>query len=281
MTERGQMRRIEELNQSGPFKGVGFAKAAFGGEARVEQVRQMLRGLRERGVELVVCTKGLVGAVKKCLEDLGLLEFFAEVYGNVGSGYGETLYDREVCRLEPSEEERKLLGCPNQADWSSKDVLISQLKARMNLHRRQVVLVEDDQEEIERAAPICRTLWVRDAAGMTAEHLLALQEMAADTHPRSTRLPETYRSVAMPFKPCSKRAPSRVGASRADDFAECCIAFPGLESMRHEAWPKKCAAEAALRGSSEVTVRPSSRTGSRARVLRSAGSAMLTVSTPP
>lgn len=177
-TERGQVRRIAELSQVEPFaKRGGFAKAVFGGEARVEQVRQVLRALVARDVQLVICTKGLVGAVRKCLHDLGLLQYFSEVYGNTGDNYGETSYDKELSRSRPSSMERQFLGSPDVSAWRSKDKLIAQLMSHAGLHRDQVVLVEDDPEEIRRASSVCRTIWVREASGITIRHCSVLKDM--------------------------------------------------------------------------------------------------------
>lgn len=178
-TELGQIRRITELSQLEPYKAEkgGFACLAFGGEARVEQIREMLQRLKARDVNLIICTKGLVGTVRKCLSDLDLLDFFSEVYGNVGNNYGETRYDEEVARSKPTSKEVALLATPEKGAWKSKDKLIFQLASRAGLSRDQAVLVEDDAEEIRRAAPVSRTLWVREAAGMTPRHCAALLQL--------------------------------------------------------------------------------------------------------
>lgn len=177
-SERGQVCRIGELNNLEAFESMGFACAAFGGAHRVREVHELLEHLHGLGVEMMVCTKGLVGAVRRCLSDLGMLEFFSRVYGNTGSGYGETEYDREIARTELDEEERSYLGGASASSWGSKDRLIAKLMAQRSLGRHQAVLVEDDPEEIRRAKGTCRTLWVRAAAGMTAEHFAELRDMA-------------------------------------------------------------------------------------------------------
>eukprot|EP00931_Biecheleriopsis_adriatica_P052019 TRINITY_DN30216_c0_g1_i1.p1 TRINITY_DN30216_c0_g1~~TRINITY_DN30216_c0_g1_i1.p1 ORF type:complete len:370 (-),score=69.41 TRINITY_DN30216_c0_g1_i1:76-1185(-) len=176
-TERGQVRRIQELDQSGQFKD-GFAVAAFGGPARVQQVRNTLICLKEQGAELVICTKGLIGTVRQCLLDLDMLSFFSEVYGNFGGDtYGQTAYDKQVAKLAPTEQEVQLLGTPQQASWGTKPELIARLMRERRLRREQAVIVEDDPEEIRRATPVCRTVWVKEAQGMTLKELEALQRM--------------------------------------------------------------------------------------------------------
>mmetsp|Transcript_46739 Transcript_46739/g.133308 ORF Transcript_46739/g.133308 Transcript_46739/m.133308 type:complete len:243 (-) Transcript_46739:93-821(-) len=182
-SEEGQVLRIEELNKSTFQKVGGFALAAFGGETRVNEVRALLDGLSAHGAELFVCTKGLIGAVKKCLHDLKLLQYFKEVYGNAGASYGLSAYDR-AAEAALSAASRALLGRPEQANWGTKDKLIVDLMRSSGLRQDQCVLVEDDPEEIRRAQPVCRTLLVKDAAGMTQAQMAQLLAMAAEPRAR-------------------------------------------------------------------------------------------------
>lgn len=176
-TERGQVRRIRELNQLPAYRD-GFAVAAFGGTIRVDQVRRCLLALKENGAEILICTKGLVGAVRLVLQELDLLSLFSEVYGNIGGdAYGSTPFDRAVAREPPSAEDVQLLGQVHQANWGTKADLIRRLMMERRLRREQVVLVEDDPDEIRSAGTICRTLWVKEAAGMTLPLMEALQRM--------------------------------------------------------------------------------------------------------
>lgn len=177
-TEAGQVRKIMELNEV-PFKCQGgFASAAFGGSSRVDEMRRHLQRLRERDVEMVICTKGLVGPVRKCLLDLDLLPFFAEVYGNVGDTYGSTDFDAEETADTLPSEMKALLGSPLiNSNWGSKDKLITRLMTQAGIDKVGCVLVEDDPEEIKKAAPVCQTLFVQAQAGMTTEHFDALHTM--------------------------------------------------------------------------------------------------------
>lgn len=190
-TERGQVRRIFELSQIEPFRSEhgGFATVAFGGEARVQQLREMLERMQARDVDLVICTKGLVGTVRKCLQDIGLLGFFSEVYGNIGDNYGVTPYDQDVARAKPSSKELAYVSTPDKAAWKSKDKLILLLANRAGLSRDQAVLVEDDPEEIRRANLVCRTMFVKEAAGMTPRHCAALLQLVEGTTSSSSRRP--------------------------------------------------------------------------------------------
>lgn len=184
-SEEGQIRRIVELSDSTFQQLGGFACAAFGGEPRVNEVRRLLEGLRAQSTELVVCTKGLVGPVRKCLYDLDLLQYFAEVYGNVCANYGMTAFDRQTAEAGlVSAELMRFVGSADQANWHTKDKLIAKLMKRRGLRKDQCVLIEDDPEEIRRADPVCRTLFVHGAAGITGDHIEALLSMASSSVPQ-------------------------------------------------------------------------------------------------
>merc|ERR1719316_535120 len=98
---------------------------------------------------------------------LRLAGFLFIGYGNVGNNYGETPYDVEVARSKHSSKELQFLASPEKGAWKSTDKLIFQLASRAGLSRDQALLVEDDPEEIRRANGVCRTLFVREAAGLT------------------------------------------------------------------------------------------------------------------
>lgn len=185
-TERGQVQRISELSESRPFKDMGgFATVAFGGESRIENVRQMLERLRAREVEAIVLTKGLVGTARKCLSDLGLLDFFSDVYGNVGDNYGETSYDKAISRSKPSPHEAQFIASPDKNLSMSKAEFIQRWAFDAGLSREQVCLCEDDPQEVRRANPVCRTLYVKDAQGMTSRDCSSLLQMAEGRAVRS------------------------------------------------------------------------------------------------
>jgi len=242
MTERGQVRRISELSQQEPFRrDGGFAMAAFGGEARLEQIRELLERLRAHEVVLVICTKGLAGAVRKCLSDVGLLSFFSEVYGNVGNNYGETPYDQELARVKPSSREAQFISTPERSSWKSKDKLIVRLANQSGLSRDQAVLVEDDAEEIRRASSICRTLWVREAAGMTNRHCTALLRLV-EGGPGSASGSEEVRLHRSSDSRFSERGPGRFEARFRDESARGPDCYnkelsPGGPSRRFEEAP--------------------------------------------
>merc|ERR1712232_1245544 len=129
-------------------------------------------GLR---VDMLICTKGLVGVVRKLLQDLRLLHFFEDVFGNIGSGYGETEspYDQGT---EPPQS-HGLLGELAQAQWNTKKSLIHSLLKRRQLLKEECCLVEDDPDEISDAQDTCRTVFVEAQKGMVPAHFEALQSM--------------------------------------------------------------------------------------------------------
>lgn len=205
-TELGQVARILELNETEEFRAVGgFSQHSFGGANRVDNIRKLLEDVRGSGAVVVVCTKGLVGAVRKILSDLDLMEHFAQVYGNIGAGYGETPYDRLVADGNPAGDQAKqFLGSQETAGWGQKASLIAKLQAHWGLTSEQAVLVEDDPEEIRRAKPVCRTLFVPEAAGITEEHYSSLRDMvgvdrAGGAVPASLR----ERELCPPSRRCS------------------------------------------------------------------------------
>lgn len=190
-SELGQALRVEELSAREFREAGGFAAAAFGGPKRVAEVREMLKGLEVQGVEAVVCTKGLVGAVKKCLSDLELLSHFREVYGRTGDKYGITDYDRKAAakvtetQMKPDGEKDsahmqllELIGQAQQDGWSTKEGLVASLMQQRGLQRHEAILVEDDPNETRAAAKVCRTMLVRAARGMTSQDMAKILELA-------------------------------------------------------------------------------------------------------
>eukprot|EP00440_Ansanella_granifera_P068741 gb/GFBE01074564.1/.p1 GENE.gb/GFBE01074564.1/~~gb/GFBE01074564.1/.p1 ORF type:complete len:255 (+),score=63.99 gb/GFBE01074564.1/:1-765(+) len=177
MTETGQVERIQALSRDVFRQAGGFASIAFGGPERIEEVRSMLSLLKSNGADVMICTKGLVGPVQLCLHELDLLQYFSQVYGHVGDSYGTTEYDQKV-ELEASASSSKFLGRKEQASWGSKDRLMMQLMEKQGLSCLEAVLVEDDPEEIRRASKVCRTFFVREAKGLSKEHMATLKEMS-------------------------------------------------------------------------------------------------------
>lgn len=210
-TEEGQIRRIIELNGAEFQRTGGFAQMAFGGKERVETIRTFLQKLHEQGTELIICTKGLIGVVKKCLHDLDLLHYFNEVYGNRGNTYDMTAYDKHVAEEKSSAnaEFRHFLGRMDQTGWGTKDQLISRLMKRGGLLFEQCAFVEDDPEEIRRAKDVCMTLFLKEARGMTPEDCASLLRMAVEPCSANSvqRVPHNRNSIKMLARTGSQAVP--------------------------------------------------------------------------
>eukprot|EP00811_Abedinium_folium_P022834 NODE_3228_length_2071_cov_7.442901.p1 GENE.NODE_3228_length_2071_cov_7.442901~~NODE_3228_length_2071_cov_7.442901.p1 ORF type:complete len:592 (-),score=174.38 NODE_3228_length_2071_cov_7.442901:135-1910(-) len=206
-TELGQVLRISELDSLSPFADRGgFALAAFGGRDRAMHLRQQLEDLQDKGLELLVCTKGLVGAAQKCLEDVGIRHCFSAVYGNIGDVYGETAFDTAAVATP---EALRLLGSERMSGWTSKDSLIGKLMEERGLaHISEACLVEDDPEEVDRANYACRTLLITPPRGMRARHFAELRNMAAPQSPDDVPalyLPPGLEVAAPPTAPTPRR----------------------------------------------------------------------------
>lgn len=182
MSEVGQLARVAELSSAEFQAQGGFAQAAFGGKERVQQLQTLLKDLRGSGAELILCTKGLVGTVNKCLADVDLLQGFSEVYGRLDGSYGSSAYDKAAVADESMKQH---LGRAEQGEWRSKDKLMARLMESRGLQQEQAVLVEDDPEEVKNAAPVCRTLLVREAKGLQKQHFEELLAMARGPSPSS------------------------------------------------------------------------------------------------
>merc|ERR1712039_270312 len=88
----------------------GFSFTLLGGPERVEVLKRHIGSLRSAGARVVVCTRGLTGAVKKVLKDANMLHLFEEIHGNDDRVYArsQTPYDNSVNGTAPTEEEQQL-----------------------------------------------------------------------------------------------------------------------------------------------------------------------------
>merc|ERR1712228_949510 len=136
-------------------------------------------GLKERGAVLLVASKGLIGTVRKVLHDLELLEYFSQVYGFVGAHGGSTQFDQECAMRNLGPDITRFLGPKCAVHTEFKGVLVQGLLERFGLRKLHAVLVDDDPKEITLAAPICRTVWVKDVKGMQSHQIRAVRAMVA------------------------------------------------------------------------------------------------------
>jgi phosphoglycolate phosphatase-like HAD superfamily hydrolase len=186
MTEVGQIARIQELDKKPNFQSNGgFSKMVLGGDERLNALRTLFKELKASGAELILCTKGLVGAVNKILEDTNLADCFSMVYGRSGSTYGHTSYDKAAAQ-EKDANRKRLCSTEDQSEWTSKDVLCDTLMQEKGLKWEECILVEDDPDETEAAEGVCRTMLVDDSVGMQKDDMVALVNLARGLGDKST-----------------------------------------------------------------------------------------------
>mmetsp|Transcript_107342 Transcript_107342/g.308948 ORF Transcript_107342/g.308948 Transcript_107342/m.308948 type:complete len:1077 (-) Transcript_107342:53-3283(-) len=198
LTERGQLRRLRAL-------GPAWVAQVFGGLSRITAVKALLKFLKEEsGIKLVLITRGYRGVARQCLADVGLLEFFDCVHGNLGSAYGDgTDFDEETQLLPVSEDERAFLEGPED-EWEAKWHIIFRYMRECNLSPDEAVLVDDDPEEVESVAHAVRTVRIDGGTGIDGKdvwELLGALELA--DAPGASKCRDMW---------CSVREPSAVKA---------------------------------------------------------------------
>jgi len=170
-SEAGQLARIVSLDRHPQLQQQGgFAVAAFGGAERVQRLLQMLEQLRQAGVECVICSRGLVGPIQKLLDQLGLLRYFSEVYGNIGDTYGQMSYDTQVRRSNLGDDV-KYLGTRQQSEWSSKRDVMERLILSRGIRPDEAIFVDDQSHEIKAMHGACKTLQVYPPCGIEQPHI--------------------------------------------------------------------------------------------------------------
>lgn len=175
VSEKGQLRRCMELGEK-------FSIKVMGGQARVTRLKQSLETLKGMGVEMVVCSKGLVGTIRKILRDIEVLDYFKQVYGNIGDSYGSCgQYDVDADKkwTVPASVS-DLLGTKACTYSGGKASLIVELKKQREYSRKQVMLLEDDENEVESARGICCTHHVKSGCGLTADDFDFIVEQCTD-----------------------------------------------------------------------------------------------------
>merc|ERR1712187_1092067 len=185
--ERGQISRIAELNSNGccwrydesshslerSENGERWTSAVLGGARRIAELRTLLTELRAAHVTVTVITKGLVGAVRAILDAEQLLHFFSKVYGNIGSEYGSTEYDKAKKGNESPYE-----GTQDCKILLTKAVVIKSIMKQAELSKDEAVLVEDDKMEIESVVGICRGVYIARQRGMLTEEMDRIRDLA-------------------------------------------------------------------------------------------------------
>lgn len=175
-TEVGQLARIAEHDRSGAFGGGGFAKAMLGGTSRILELEHMLKLLHSLGVECIVCTKGLVGPVRKILYQTGLSRYFSGVYGNTADTYGSTDFDARANLGEDAQflatQECQLPG--------RKPIFLAQYMRSKQLSFDEVVFIDDTMDEVRQMQQTCRVIHVSSEGGMDGEIIAEICTMARE-----------------------------------------------------------------------------------------------------
>jgi len=187
LSEIGQTIRSIELDKH--FED-GFAQFALGGHRRIRALRKLFERLRAEHCELLVCSKGLVGPIRKILHDADLLQFMAAIYANVKTDYGSNDFDDSCLQRDIPHNVDSFLASTegNQggsyARYGGKEKLMALLLRERGLSQKNGILVEDDEVEIEKARKICRTQFIGGENGMTNEHMDELVHMVSSQKER-------------------------------------------------------------------------------------------------
>jgi HAD superfamily phosphatase (TIGR01681 family) len=133
-----------------------FFIEAFGGQPRIDRLRQHLKRLNDVGVRCVIVSYGFTGVIRECLKRANFSAYFAD----------QDIYGRD------SEALISLRG--------AKHALIAELMKSAELNFDAVLFVDDDLRNIEAAvqAKTCQTLHVTDRAGITEAHMSQLEQAA-------------------------------------------------------------------------------------------------------
>lgn len=234
-TELGQLRLAEELEDAAPFADLGgFALAVLGGAGRVAWLKGVLQELRRQGLDLVVCSRGLLAVVRRCLNDAGLLSFFTKVYARVGEEYGVAEYDEVLCQTPACPAELMLLGTAADGWWRRKVDVINQLRKQMGLGKDDIVLVDDDVREIAGAKDACRTVLVREAGGISAEdceELWAGHMVGVQGREKPVAAPRTSLGHASPPRR-PRGSPSGAFRSTSPPLCKSTLASPASKTTR-------------------------------------------------
>eukprot|EP00930_Biecheleria_cincta_P088181 TRINITY_DN77414_c0_g1_i1.p1 TRINITY_DN77414_c0_g1~~TRINITY_DN77414_c0_g1_i1.p1 ORF type:complete len:359 (+),score=63.23 TRINITY_DN77414_c0_g1_i1:99-1175(+) len=195
-SEVGQLALIAELDQRPEIsRQGGFANAAFGGPQRVAQVKALLEHLRQGGVECIICSRGLVGPVRKILDQLGLLRYFSQVFANIGETYGRTDYDKRQSVTTLGTNAR-YLGSSENSGWGSKARLVGHALASRRLSGEQAVFIDDQSSEIQSMHGVCQTIQVMPPQGLGPREVEALLQRLSSEPDKSVATPSFTPAVA-------------------------------------------------------------------------------------
>jgi len=188
-SEEGQLERLRELDNDTDWGSGAFASKAFGGHQRLTQLRDLLEVSRQSKVECVILSRGMTKPIRKILEQVDLLSFFSHIHGSEGCSMGRTPYDEKVADEEALSRQ---LEEPTQNEQSfqmnvmkSKAQKLAAIMKERDLESGQVVFIDDEFQEIERASSTCGVIHVSSGKGMHEEDMqLLLRAIIAQSMPR-------------------------------------------------------------------------------------------------
>eukprot|EP00397_Hematodinium_sp_SG-2012_P056553 GEMP01069901.1.p1 GENE.GEMP01069901.1~~GEMP01069901.1.p1 ORF type:complete len:347 (+),score=70.34 GEMP01069901.1:41-1081(+) len=217
ISEVGQTVKAFQLDKT--CKG-GFASYSLGGPDRIRHLSAFFSDLRKENCELVVCSKGLVGPIRKVLHDANLLQYFTCVYAFTKTDYGTLEFD-DVHVNNPPEEVKQFIGGGEYSQFGGKEKLMVHLLEKRGLPKEAGVLVEDDINEIEKASSSCRTLFVDSSQGMMPAHMhklvhmvtrLASRTSGRQAQPANER-PSPHARVGVPANKTPKTSQASIPAT--------------------------------------------------------------------
>ena len=129
-------------------------------------------------MQIIVLTKGMLGACAYVLEQEGLLHF-VEIFGLLGAAYGELDFDRMA--LQPS----RLEGMPEKERCQSTASLIQKHMRARRATGASAVLVSCDPEEVESVASVCLGIL---ATGLEGREMAELRRLCLDSEQAIQRL---------------------------------------------------------------------------------------------
>jgi phosphoglycolate phosphatase-like HAD superfamily hydrolase len=158
----------------------------FGGEERIGALRTMLRDLFERDVSLIIISAGYRRALLPHLESVGLATPFFEF---------DHVWGHECERL--------------QRVRFNKSRLITELMQEHGWTYDDVLFVDDSEDHIKKALPVCQTMLVRgnglsldEIQAITNRHKVCLKKLTLDigasTGLAGTPLAGTPRTASVP-----------------------------------------------------------------------------------
>mmetsp|Transcript_40949 Transcript_40949/g.67812 ORF Transcript_40949/g.67812 Transcript_40949/m.67812 type:complete len:527 (-) Transcript_40949:44-1624(-) len=217
-TEWGQLARLLELDDSPQYQGQGgFSVAVLGGLERVATLQALLADLRAAGVEAIVCTRGFIGPVRKCLEFAGLLHFFSQVYGNIGDLNGTTDYDVSIPISILGADAHHLGAVERSMEEAgrSKQKVVSRCLQERGLGPTDAVFVDDTWEEISNMQGTCLTIQVQPPHGIGQREITLLRGLLAGGASAEAVVAAVLGSLEVPPapSPAGRSVPGRASSA--------------------------------------------------------------------